>query len=165
MDFFELDPRKLPTATLYRVQYDGCMTIYPHFSGLIARDTETFYTEQDDIFVDFGGAVEDHLCWRPARRSIFISLFANKRHAENWALHWSAQHYGRLCEVFEINASELGSYVFHADEIRKCLGLHVPSTAEASILDEYLVAYRVPQRAIAGRQTTEDIQRGGLFFL
>ena len=162
MDFFELDPRELPTATLYRVQYDGCMTIYRPFSGLTARDTETFYTEQDDIFVDFGGAVEDHLCWRPAHLSIFISLIANKRHAENWALDWSASHDGRPCEVFEINASELaGLYVFHADEIRKCLSLHVPSRAEASILEEYLVAYRVPQRVIVGHQNTEDIQRGG----
>jgi hypothetical protein len=59
------------------------MTIYNLLSGLTARDIETFYTEGDDIFADFGSAVEDHLCWRTDRRSIFISLFANKRHAEN----------------------------------------------------------------------------------
>ena len=165
MDFFDLDPRKLPTARLYRVQYDGCMTIHRHFSGLTARDTEIFYTERDDMFVDFDGVVEDHLCWEWAHLSIFISLFANKRHAENRALDWSAR---------QIKASELvGLYVFHADEIRKCLNLHVPSVAwntiydqlricracshfadsldptpskaEASILNEYLIVYNVPK--------------------
>jgi len=156
MDFFDLDPRELPTATLYRVQYDGCMTIHDHFSGLTARGTKTIYTERD-----FRGAVEDHLCWERVHLSIFISLFANKRHAENWALDWNANHHGRPCEVFKINASELaGLYVFHADEIRKYLNLHVPSKAKASILDEYLIAYSVPQRAIVGRQSTKDIQRG-----
>ncbi|MCJ1385853.1 hypothetical protein MMC17_008977, partial [Xylographa soralifera] len=133
MDFFDLDLKKLLTATLYRVQYDSCMTIHHPSSGLTAKNTETFYDECYDTFVDFGSAVEDHLHWRKVP-SLFISLFANKRHAENWALKWSARHYGKSCEVFEINASEL-VYVFHADELRKHLGLQVPLTAEASILD------------------------------
>ncbi len=161
MNFFDLDPRQLPSATLYRVQYDGCETIYHPISGLTAQDTETFYDDYDDIFVDFGRAVKDHLCWRRVT-SLFISLFADKQHAENWALHWSAHHGGRSCQVFEISASKMvGSYVFHADEIRKTLGLRVPPMAEASIPDEYLVAWNIPQRAIVGCQTTEHIQRGG----
>ncbi len=142
---------------LYRIQYDGCMTIYC-CSGFAARDTETIYTEPDDIF---GAAVKDHLCWKPFHPSIFISLFATKGHAEDWALQWSAGHDGRSCDVFWIEASKLaGSYVFHADKIRKDLELHVPLEAEASILDEYLIAYSVPERAIVGRQSVEDIQRG-----
>jgi hypothetical protein len=161
MNFFDLDPRQLPSAALYRVQYDGCETIYHPISGLTAQDTETFYDDYDDIFVDFGRAVKDHLCWRRVT-SLFISLFADEQHAENWALHWSAHHGGRSCQVFEISASKMvGSYVFHADEIRKTLGLRVPPMAEASIPDEYLVAWNIPQRAIVGCQTTEHIQRGG----
>ena len=159
MNFFDLDPRILPTATLYRVQYDGCMTIYNPGSGLTAKDTETFYDE-NDMFVDFGGAVEDHLRWRPVP-SLFISTFADKRLAENWALKRSERHDGKICGIFEINASKLvGSCIFHADELRKHLGLQVPSEAEASILEEYLVAWNIPQRAIVGCQSTEDIQRG-----
>ena len=89
------------------------MTIYHPFSGLTAKDTETFYDEYYDIFVDLVVAIEDHLCWRKIP-SLFISLFANKNHAENWALKWSARHDGKLCEVFEINASKLvGLCVFH----------------------------------------------------
>lgn len=160
MNFFDLDPRNLPTATLYRVQYDGCMTIYYHVSGLIAEDTETFYDEYYDIFVDFGGAIQDHLCWIKVP-SLFISPFADKRHAENWALKWSAGHDGKPCKVFEINASKLvGLYVFHADELRKHLRLQVPSKAEVSILEEYLVAWNIPRPAIVGCRSTEDIQRG-----
>lgn len=165
MNFFDLDPRTLPTVTLYRVQYDCSMTMYHPVSGLTAKDTKTFYDEYDDIFVDFGGAVEDHLCWKKIP-SLFISLFADKRHAENWALKWSESRSGNICEVLEINASKLvGSLVFHADELRKCLGLYVPLRAEGSILGEYLVAWNIPRRAIVGYRSTKDIQKGRLCFL
>ncbi len=165
MNYFDLDPRTLPTATLYRVQYDGCMTTYNPGSGLTAKETETFYDEYYDIFVNFGGAVQDHLCWRPVP-SLFISTFADKRLAENWALKWSTCHDGKMCEIYEINASKLvGSCIFHADKLRKHLDLRVPSKAEASILVEYLVAWNIPQRAIVGCQSTEDIKGvGNVFF-
>lgn len=159
----DLDPRNLPTATLYRVQYDGCMTTYEPGFGLTAKDTETCYDECDDI--DFVGAIEDHLSWRPVP-SPFISTFADKRLAENWALKWSARHDGDTFEIFEISASELvGSYIFHADKLWKRLYLQVPSRAEASILKEYLVAWNIPQRAIVGSRSMEDIQRGRLSLL
>lgn len=156
MDSFRLDHRVLPPM-LYRIQYDGCMTIHC-CSGFAAKDTETSYTEPDDTF---GAAVEDHLCWRRSRPSIFISLFATKKHAENWALQWNASHDGRSCDVFWIEPSKLaGSYVFHADKIRKYLELQVPLEVEASILDEYLVVYSVPEQAIVRGQSVEGIQRG-----
>ena len=162
MNFFNLDPRQLPTSTLYRIQYDGCMTIFNPHSGFASRDTKTFYTQRDGIFVDFGGAVESHLSWDKDRPSFFISLFADKRHAENWALSWSARHDDKMCEIFKINASSLvGLSVFHAEELWRCLCLHVPEAAEASIADEYLVARRIPYSAVLGRWTTEDVKRGG----
>lgn len=158
MEFFGLDPPNLPTTTLYRVQYDGCMTNYEPGSGLTAKNTETFSDECDDI--DFIGAIEDHLSWRLVP-SLFISTFADKRLAGNRALQWSARHVGKTCEIYEINASKLvGLYIFYADELRKNLCLHVPAKAEASIREEYLVAWNIPQRAIVGCQSTEDIQRG-----
>jgi hypothetical protein len=165
MEFFNLDPTNLSTDCLYRIQYNDCKTTYSPLYGLSARDTETFYTDRDDIFNDFGGAVEDHLCWRKERDSLFISLFADKRHAENWALDWSARHDDRLCQIFEIKASELvGGYVFHADELRRTLHLHVPEGAEASIRDEYLVTYRIPPQAIVSCRNSEDIKQGAAFF-
>ena len=148
MVFFDLDPRRLPT--LYRVQYDGCMTAYDRFSGLTAGDTTSCYDPWEHSCNEFGSAVRDHLCWGD-RPSIFISLSANKQLTENWALEWSEGHNGRSCKVFEISASKLvGSRVFHADEIRSYLGLRVPSGAKASILYECLVIDCVPQQAIVG---------------
>lgn len=96
-------------------------------------------------------AVEGHLCWRKERHSLFISVFGNKRHAENWALDWSERHGDKICQVSEIKASELvGGYMFSADEIQENLCLQVPEKAEASIRDEYLIGYRIPAQAIAG---------------
>ncbi|XTI82733.1 hypothetical protein V2W45_1224747, partial [Cenococcum geophilum] len=76
--------------------YNDCKTTYSPLYGLSVRDIETFYTDRDDIFNDFGSVVEDHLCWKKEHNSLFISLFADKRHIENWALDWSARHNNRL---------------------------------------------------------------------
>lgn len=164
MEFFGIDP---PSDTLYRIQYEGCATTYSPHSGLTAKDTSTFYTDCDDIYIDFGGAVEDHLCWRKHYDSPFISVFGNKQHAENWALDWSKRHHDKICQVFEIKASKLvRSYIFSAHEIRENLPLQVSEKAEASIKDEYLICYRIPAQAIAGYRDTEDIKQGtSLFFL
>jgi len=166
MDFFSLDPRELPTTTLWRVQYPDSQTAFDSSASLTARDTKTIYTDFDDIFVDFGGAVEDHLWWPERRPSIFISLFANRWHAENWALRWSDDHGGRECTVYAISACALeGSYVYQAEELRRAMCLQVPAEAEASILNEYLVAHRIPAEAILGCRTTEDIRRGECYLL
>jgi hypothetical protein len=159
MNFFDIDPTQLPTQRLYRIQYDGCMTTFDLHSGFAAGDTETFYNESYDMFVDFGGAVEDHLSWNRNRPSLFISLFANKRHAENWALSWSDRHNGDVCEISEINASLTG-YLYHAEEILRYCGLHIPEAAKASIADEYLVAHHIPIQAAERSWTTEDVKRG-----
>jgi hypothetical protein len=162
MNFFDIDPT---TLTLYRVQYDSCMTIFDRLSSFAARDTETFYDERYDMFVDFGGAVEDHLSWNKNRPSLFISLFANKRHAENWALRWSERHNGIVCEIFEINGFSLaGLFVYHAEELLRFLPLHIPEAAEASIADEYLLAHHIPIQAVERSWTSEDVKRGKSHF-
>jgi hypothetical protein len=159
MDIFGIDPTQLSTQKLYRIQYDGCMTTFDRCSGFAARDTETFYNEDCDIYGDFGGAVKDHLSWHRSRPSIFISLFANKRHAENWALSWSARHNGDVCKIFEINALSLTECVYQAEEIRRSCCSHIPEAAKASIADEYLVAYHIPIQAVERSWTTEDVKR------
>jgi len=102
--------------------------------------------------------VEDHVLWR-SRPSIFISLFANKRHAENWALSWSARHNGDVCKIFEINAFSLTECVYQAEEIQRSCCSHIPEAAKASIADEYLVAYHIPIQAVERSWTTEDVKR------
>lgn len=90
MNTFSLHPADVP-STLYRVQYEDSMTTYDVYEGLEADDTVTLYDgewdeNEDDTLQEFGDAVEQHLNWDRGYRSIFFSLFSQRRHAENWML-------------------------------------------------------------------------------
>ena len=60
MDFFSLDLKTANSDSL-AAQYPDSQTAFDSSASLTARDTKTIYTDLDDIFVDFGGAVEGHL--------------------------------------------------------------------------------------------------------
>jgi hypothetical protein len=114
----------------------------------------------------FDGAVEYHFDSLSGHPSIFISLFAGRQHADNWALRYSDPHGGEICTVYEISAAMLaGSYVFCADELRRGLCLQVSEQIATSMSDEYLVAHHIPFEAIVGCRTTDDIRRGEGCFL
>lgn len=87
MNTFCLFPSDVPSS-LYRVQYGDYMTTYDISEGLEAVDTVTLYDDggdeqEDDTLQEFGDAVEQHLSWDTDYKSIFISLFSQRRHAEN----------------------------------------------------------------------------------
>lgn len=107
--------------------------------GLEAQDIDTFYTYYD-MFVDFIGAVERHLKWDTGYRSIFISLFSDKIHAENWLLDRHSRFECRNCRLLEIDATQL-EYVYKAQVLVDSLSLYVRNKAKPSISKEYLVAH------------------------
>lgn len=156
MDVYDLDTQQLPR--LYRVQYDESQTTYEIGTGLKAQDTDTFYDAWYDMFVDFGGAVEQHLNWDHNYTSIFISLFSEKRHAENWLLDRHSKRDCGNCTLLEIDATQLG-HVYEAQELVESLSLIVPEKAKASISKEYLVAHHITPRAIIRRITLDEIKQ------
>lgn len=125
--------------------------------GFAAQDLETVYFDHDEIHTGLSEAVEKHLSWTSIYRSPFISTFADKRHAENWALDWSRRHSDLVCDVFEIDPAKL-SYIFHAEELSKNLLLHVPQKAYQNLSDEYLILNHIPEKAIVGHQSTKVIK-------
>ncbi|KAE8351268.1 hypothetical protein BDV28DRAFT_150142 [Aspergillus coremiiformis] len=152
MNDHHLDPKQLPR--LYRVQYDESMTSYDSQNGLAAQDTDGWYT----LRVDFEVAVEQHLNWAANYRSIFISLFSNRTYAENWLLDRHSRVACMNCKLLEIDATQLGSDVYKAQELVDELSLSVPNKAEASISKEYLVAHQIPPCAIKKCCTLDEIE-------
>lgn len=145
------------------------MTTCDIYEGLEAIDTVTLYDvgrdeeEEDDTIQEFGDAVEQHLSWVRHYESIFISLFSQRRHAENWMLDRHKRLGSRNCTLLQIDTTTLnGFFIFRAQEIVDALSLSTPEAAQASVAGEYLIAHYIPPRAIIRSQTVDDIIAGKL---
>ena len=101
------------------------------------------------------------MSWDTDYRSIFISLFSQRRHAENWMLERHTRFGSRNCTLLQIDTANLVAFfIFRAEEIVDALSLSIPEAAQASVAREYLIAHYVPSRAIIGSQTVDDILAG-----
>lgn len=169
MNKFCLSPNDVPTS-LYRVQYEDSMTAYDIHEGLEAADTVTFYDEDgedeqeaEDTLQEFGDAVEQHLGWDTDYESMFISLFSQRRHAENWMLDRYTCLGSRNCTLLQISTAALnGFFIFRAEEIVDALSLSIPEAAQASVAKEYLTAHYIPPRVIIRSQSADEILAGKL---
>lgn len=166
MNMFSLHPADVP-ITLYRVQYEDTMTAYDIYEGLQADGTVTLYDgegdeqEEDDTLQEFGDAVEQHLSWDPDYSRIFISLFSQRRHAENWMLERHTRLGSRNCTLLQIITAALHRFfIFRTEEIVDALALSISEAAQASVAREYLIAHYIPPRAIIISQTAHDILAG-----
>ncbi|KKZ64002.1 hypothetical protein EMCG_01663 [[Emmonsia] crescens] len=142
MDKFDLDLSEVP-QTLYRVQYEESMTTYDSDTGLKARGNTSmkFYMKKY-----FGEAVEYHLNWR-AVDSVFISLFSDREHAENWMRKMGSKTNLKLLEI-DVKRLQQSSYIFKAEEIVNHFNLYIKEIARKSVSKEYLVANGIPSSAI-----------------
>lgn len=169
MNTFCLSPTDVPTS-LYRVQYGDSKTAYDIHEGLEAADMVTFYDddggdeqEAEDTLQEFGDEVERHLSWDTDYESMFISLFSQRRHAENWMLDRYTRLGSRNCTLLQISTATLnGFFIFRAEEIVDALSLSIPEAAQASVAREYLIAHYIPPRAIIRSQSVNDILAGKL---
>lgn len=166
MNIFRLYPTDVPD-TLYRVQYGDSMTTYDKHKGLEADDTDTLYDdggdeqEEGNTLQQLGDAVERHLNWDNDYRSIFISLFRESTHAENWMLRRHNHFDSRDCKLLHIDTKALhGFFIFRAKKIVDALSLRIREAAQASVAGEYLIAHYIPQDAIKEIQTVNNILQG-----
>ena len=140
MDDWSIPPGLIPRR-LYRVDYEGTMSEYIPNRGFEAA-TFAF----TNIEAEFLESVEDHLNWFSGVWSPYISLFSEKRHAENWARKWMANNGSRDCRVFEIDGKKLESaYLFHP----YCLEIQFGDGCWGDE-HEYLCLHFIPEDAIIG---------------
>jgi hypothetical protein len=119
---------------LYRVQYDDA-------TSLRARAKPVFQTPRA-----FKTAVERHINWASRERTPFVSTFADREHAINWARH--CVNGGRSYEavVISLDVYRLG----HIFRVRDLVHTRVVTTnlRESLFRDEYLVLGEIRRRSV-----------------
>ena len=157
MDQLRFDLTWLP-AELYRVQYPKCQTTYCSATGLRARDTSTFYSENEKDA--FRQSIVNQFTWSWRQPTPYITVFSDKKHAQNWALSYS-RRVGDSCEVIRIDSRELRHvYVFKLSDLQARLDCEVPVGASQHVEGACVCLHRIPKRAILGSKTTEEIKDG-----
>ena len=157
MDQLRFDLTSL-LAELYRVQYPDCRTTNCPATGLHARDTSTFYSENEKDA--FRQSIVNQFTWGWRQPTPYIAVFSDKKHAEDWALSYS-RRVGDLCEVIRIDSRELRDvYIFKLSDLQTRLNFDVPERASQHVEGAFLCLHRIPKGAILGSKTTEEITEG-----
>jgi hypothetical protein len=139
MDGLCLSPRRIPEK-LYRVHLPDSWTALD-YTGFVAADTEPLCPRDERTLARRLRSHDDRHSKVP---SIFISVFSDRTHAENWASKVSRN---KQFLIAEINGWFLrDSYVFNARNVHARLGLRIPRAAGNE--DEYLVLHYIPRDAI-----------------
>lgn len=106
--------------------------------------------------------MQKHLLWCEDP-SPFISTFANRNHAENWARNWSTKHDNQTCHILEIEIKETDNViVFHVDTVVKKLG-NVTLRRPSEYRSEYLCLHRIPEELIVGGEEINSGMRDDKF--
>ncbi|MCJ1231214.1 hypothetical protein MMC12_007891 [Toensbergia leucococca] len=156
MDENRLHPQLLP-PNLYRCHYPTSWTKYSDATAFIAADSKTFLSNsQPHLFVK---SIQTHLDWNSTIESPYVSTFAERDNAENWALRWRKNHHGQECRVYEINTRALGEdiYVFCMNDVRRNFKLPNPENKPEN--SEHLFLHRIPPTAIIRSRSTVEIDQ------
>jgi len=149
-------PSALPRL-LYYVSHSGSQATFAPEQGIRARDTQSYfpYPNMESAFVK---SLQEHFNWGSSTPSPYISVMANKVHAENWALDCEART-NTETYVHEISKRKLmTSYVFKAVSLAEALHFQLPRRARNK--SEYLVLHRIPRKAIVRSRSSIEIRRG-----
>ncbi|KAI0523901.1 hypothetical protein F5B22DRAFT_422226 [Xylaria bambusicola] len=162
MDQYRCPPEELPRY-LYRVRYPESQTRHTA-EGLTAADTTTVYGDNEHQRGLFRQAVEKHFTSSDRDSSLFISLFSDRDHAENWAYmelwhsRWSENW--TLCTIDTSLLNEV--YVFKVSTLVDELRVEIPPQAEQHKKGAYICLHRVPQHAILKEEPVQEVKRRSL---
>ncbi|OCK88641.1 uncharacterized protein K441DRAFT_700360 [Cenococcum geophilum 1.58] len=135
-------PTSIP-STFYRVGYAGSQTSFSPTVGFRARNIPTIIANTQQLHF-YASA---HFNWASNIISPFISVFADRMHAECWARGFSERNGGKECYVVAVSTAALGrGPIFLAADL---IDAGVQSPMEASQhWSEYLVLYCIPVAAL-----------------
>lgn len=131
MDRYICLARNVPRE-LYRVDYPGSRTAFSSRQGFVASDTtRTFGVNELN---DFKQAIEKQFTWSCREPLLFISLFSDREHAENWGLRepWHKKNSSEGgWSLHIINTDEIKNTVsfFKLKDLVKELSLEIPEDA------------------------------------
>jgi hypothetical protein len=140
-------PEPPPTVvpkTVYRVDYSGSQTTFSPTAGFLARNQSTIINTPQQI----QRFAIPHLLWQSNISSPFISVFADKEHAERWARDLAERNNSNsLYYVVAIDTEKLArGPIFRAADI--LAGRVLSEMEEGLHFSEYLVLHRIPGQAL-----------------
>jgi hypothetical protein len=162
MDEYVCSRWDLPNE-LYRVHYAGSRTSFSSQQGFAASDTTK--TFRYDELNEFKQAIGKQFTWSFRESLPFISLFSDKRHAEDWACKepWRGrQGPDEDWTLYVINTVELPetTQVFRLSDLVEKLSLGIPEVAKQHIQGAFLCLHHIPASAIVASRTPSEIKRG-----
>jgi len=155
---------------LYRVQYLSSQVGLTTPSGLVAADTTTVFPKSSPGWqARLATAAVNHFTWSSRVPSPFISLFSNKRHAENWGLRepWGGPRGGGHLSLRDDDWVLLTvdlyllikDTLYSAENLVDALHLFIEGRARQHVPGGYLCLHRVPPEAIVSVELAEDIRK------
>jgi len=162
MDEYVCSRRDLPKE-LYRVHYTGSRTSFLSQQGFAASDTAKIF--RSDELDEFKQSIRKQFTWSCRESLPFISLFSDKRHAEDWSRKepWRGhQDPDEDWALYVINTVELAktTQVFRLKDLVEKLSLGIPEVAEQHIQGAFLCLHHIPASAIVANKTPSEIKRG-----
>ena len=146
--------KQLP-ENLYRVQYDGCSTVFS-FNGLFAADTATTFDET--AIPNFRESIVNHFTWNNRSPTPYVSTFSDREHAENWALKM-----GTNAKLLRLSTALWDDpYVFKLSTLVQMLPVTIPDAAFQHVKGAYLCLHSVPSDAIVEVMDRGDIEMSTL---
>jgi hypothetical protein len=162
MDQYVCSRWDLPNE-LYRVHYAGSRTSFSSQQGFAASDTTK--TFRYDELNEFKQAIRKQFTWSCRESPPFVSLFSDKRHAEDWGREepWRGrQGPDEDWTLYVINTVELPetTQVFRLSDLVEKLSLGIPEVAKQHIQGAFLCLHHIPASAIVASKTPSEIKRG-----
>jgi hypothetical protein len=148
---------------LYRVDYPGSRTTYSIQKGFKAGDTTKSFGA--DEMNDFKRAIEKQFTWSCRDPVPFISLFSDRRHAENWGRKepWRGNHgLEGVWALYVIDTTELKktTFFFKLSNLIEKLNLDIPKGAQQHIEGAFVCLHRIPPTAIVEKRTSAQVEEG-----
>ena len=154
MDRLRCSVEQLPEY-LYRVQYDGCNTVFS-VNGLFAADIATTFDET--ALPDFRKSIVNQFTRMNRLPTSYISTFSDREHADNWALKM-----GTNAKLLRLSTALWDvSYVFKLSTLVQMLPVEIPDAASQHIEGAYWFLHSVPSNATVEVMDKEDIERSTL---
>ncbi|PVF99613.1 hypothetical protein CPB86DRAFT_783506 [Serendipita vermifera] len=136
-------PVKLVPIVVWRIDYPTSQTkLYQRGFRSVSNWTPCNKAELRE-------AVENHLIWNTDKKSPFISVFGEKRHAVNWARDW-ARRKRQSCKIWKIEIEPpededvtMFSVQYLVRKLR--VGAHLKAS---QVFDEYLFLHHIPDHLV-----------------
>ncbi len=164
-----MDVKWSPLATrpkeLYRICHPLCHTTYQSRLGLLAsaRKTVINAVNHPENLIPFYQTITDHRNQTP-KQTPYISLFADRQEAENWALG-AEDACGGNCRIMVISTRDMCMHEVVMFSVTHIMDKSGRNLGRGGVKDsEWLVCHYIPKNAIIKQYDVKEIRSRTYFY-